>query len=91
MLKLQRQRPKNYPLSKIKAPDVLDRTKVSCGQRKKIQVSSKSDKVVTLEKVLEQLVSGIYDYDIAVMDNVNRIQQSLFELNYRKFEMMTEK
>ncbi len=49
----------------------FSRTEVTGGQFKEIQISSK---VVTLEKVLEQLVSGVYGYDIevdeAVMDNV---------------------
>ncbi len=50
-VKLQAQRPKNYPLSTIKAPEVLsDRTKVTGSQFKEIQVSST---VHTLEKVLE--------------------------------------
>ncbi len=70
-----KQRPKNYPLFKIKAPDVLsDRTKVTGGQFKEIPVSST---VHTLEKVLEQLVPGIYGYDIAVdetvMDNICKV------------------
>ncbi len=50
-----------------------DRTKVTGGQFKEIQVSSKSSMVVTLEKVREQLVPGIYGYDIAVDEAVMEI------------------
>ncbi len=80
---LQR-RLKNYPLSKIKATGVLsDRTKVTGGQFKEIQVSiqvtskSSSPKVPTLEDMLVQLDPGVYGYDIeveeTVMDNVCKV------------------